>query len=292
MIRTGSVRLGAAAALLALTLLALAWPWARAAAFVVRAAGLSEQATGPSAAAVGLLTALADQPFLVQPLSLAGATGEIPARVYRPERRRGRTLIVVGGVNREGIDEPRLVKFAGDLAAAGIPVVTPELAALTEYRLTPTVTDDLEGIVAQVATRADLTGDSPVGLMGVSFAGGLSVVAAGRASVRDKVAYVLSFGGHGDLERVLRYLCTGLQPDRELRPPHDYGLAVMLLNLADRVVPPEQVDGLRRGIDEFLRASQLDMSDRARAADVFAEARRMEATLDEPARRGAAALRG
>jgi hypothetical protein len=46
--------------------------------------------------------------------------------------------------------------------------------------------------------------------MGISFAGGLSVVAAGRPALRDHVAYVFSFGGHGDMQRVLRYLCSGL----------------------------------------------------------------------------------
>ena len=51
---------------------------------------------------------------------------------------------------------------------------------------------------------------STIGLMGISFSGGLSVVAAGRPSLADRVAYVFSFGGHDDLPRVLRYLCTGI----------------------------------------------------------------------------------
>ena len=50
-------------------------------------------------------------------------------------------------------------------------------------------------------------------MMGISFAGGLSIVAAGRPALRDHVAVVLSLGGHGDLPRTLRYLCTGIQAD-------------------------------------------------------------------------------
>ena len=76
-----------------------------------------------------------------------------------------------------------------------------------------------------------------VGMMGISFAGGLSIVAASRPSLRDRVAFVMSFGGHGDLPRTLRYLCTGVQPDGVVRPPHDYGIAIILLGVADRVVP-------------------------------------------------------
>jgi hypothetical protein len=77
-------------------------------------------------------------------------------------------------------------------------------------------------------------------------------------------------GGHGDLPRVLRYLCTGIEPPRpgdppgappRVRPPHDYGVAVILVGIADRMVPPDQVEPLRRGIVTFLTASQLDLID-------------------------------
>ena len=57
--------------------------------------------------------------------------------------------------------------------------------------------------------------------MGISFSGGLSIVAAGRPALRDRVAYVLSFGGHADLPRVLRYLCTGVE-----QPPPGSGSAL------------------------------------------------------------------
>ena len=120
--------------------------------------------------------------------------------------------------------------------------------------------------------------------MGVSFAGGLSVVAAGRARIRDHVAFVMAFGGHGDLQRTLRYLCTGVQADGAMRPPHDYGLVVVLLNLAPALVPPDQVDSLRHGISLFMRASHIAMVDQAHAATVFAEGVAHEATLPEPSR--------
>ena len=80
-------------------------------------------------------------------------------------------------------------------------------------------------------------------MMGISFAGGLSIVAAGRPSLANKVALVLSLGGHGELPRTMRYLCTGIEPDGQQRPPHDYGVVIILLGVADRVVPPDQVAG-------------------------------------------------
>ena len=113
-------------------------------------------------------------------------------------------------------------------------------------------------------------------------------MAAGRPSVRDKVVFVLSFGGHGSLPRTLKYLCTGIEPRRfdepadappHLRPPHDYGVAVILASLADRVVPAEQVAPLREGVVTYLTASQIDMVDKPKAATIFEAARRQAAAL-------------
>ena len=193
-----------------------------------------------------------------------------------------------------GIEEPRLRGLAGDLAASGLAVVTIALPDLVHYRFTAESVDQIEDAAAWLAVQPDLAPDGKVGLMGISFAGGLSAVAAGRAPVRDKIAYVFSFGGHGDLQRVLRYLCTGLEPlppdappgtPPHFRAPHDYGVAVILLGMADRIVPPDQVEALRHGIETFLTASQLTLVDMNRAKATFEKSQAIAATLPEPSAR-------
>src|SRR5689334_17843356 len=94
-------------------------------------------------------------------------------------------------------------------------------------------------------TDAFHANDGRIGMLGISFGGGLSIVAAGRPSIRDRVAFVMAFGGHADLPRTLRFLCTGVQPDGSRRAPHDYGLAIVLLGAADHVVPAPQAAPLR-----------------------------------------------
>ena len=217
--------------------------------------------------------------------------GDIPARLYRPSGRIRRAAILTPGVHAMGIDEPRLRGLAGDLAASGVAILTIALPDLVRYRFTVESVDQIEDATAWLAAQPALAPDGTVGLMGISFAGGLSVVAAGRPTVRDKIAYVFSFGGHGDLPRVLRYLCTGLEPlapglpastAQTFRAPHDYGVAVILLGIADRMVPADQVDALRRGIETFLTASQLTLVDMAQAKATFERSQAIAATLPEP----------
>ena len=174
--------------------------------------------------------------------------------------------------------------FARDVASMGRTVVTAELPDLKAYRITTRTTDMIEDAALWLSSRSGFAADGRIGMIGISFAGGLSIVAGSRPSIRDHVAFVLSFGGHGDLPRTLRYLCTGEMPGGGVRPPHDYGIAIILLGVADRMVPPEQVRPLHESILAFLHASHVDMFDKAEAQKEFARARTLTDGLDEPAR--------
>src|SRR6266498_1157152 len=184
-------------------------------------------------------------------ITIPTARGPMRARVYEP-RSPHRAALLTSGLHPSGIDEPRLVRLARQLSAAGVTIVTPDVPELSRFEITPEITNTIERAAGWLALESGLALNRPVGLMGISFSGGLSIVAAGRPSLAGHVAYVFAFGGHDDLPRVLRYLCTGSEPypAHELgvqsdRPfvlaPHDYGVAVILLGAADRVVPKAQV---------------------------------------------------
>jgi len=250
----------------------------RGAAFVVQAAGIGGRA-GTATRWYSTAVTWSD----IAPVPWRGGT--LRARAYQPAHGSGRAILLVPGVHAAGIDEPRLTGFARDIAGTGHPVLTVELPDLKQYSITTRTPDMIEDAASWMAQAPAFRGsDGRVGMLGISFGGGLSVVAAGRPSLRDRVAFVMAFGGHADLPRTLRYLCTGVQPDGVRRPQHDYGLAIVLLGAADRVVPPPQVQPLRDAILSYLEASRLDMADKAKAAVEFAHAKALEATLDEPSR--------
>jgi dienelactone hydrolase len=249
---------------------------ARSAGFVVRAADMHGWWADP-------LASLQSGAVSTEDTTIEVRAGRIRGRIYRPASATRRAILLTGGVHAKGIDEPRLMKLARDLAAGGSPVVTAEVPDLLKYQITPDLTDTIEDAAVWVSSQPTLAADGKIGLFGVSFAGGLSISAAGRPRVRDHVAFVVSFGGHGNLARVTRYLCTGTQPDGSYRKPHDYGIVVALGNLADKVVPPEQVEPLRAAIVTFLHASSLDMVDKSAAALEFTRAREQQRALPEPA---------
>ena len=181
--------------------------------------------------------------------------------------------------------------FARHLASSGFIVLTPELPDLSRYLITARSTDMIEDAALWFSNRSDLTRGHRIGLAGISFAGGLSMVAAGRPSLRGRLGFVFSFGGHANFQRVVRYLCSGTEPPAPgidhappVPAPHDYGVAIVTLDLAEQLVPPEQVEPLKTGILTFLHASHLALFDQKTADQEFAHARAQEEAMAEPGR--------
>ena len=265
-------------------LLAILVAFVFAARFYMRGAAFVVQAAGIEGAARTATRWYASDVTVADAAPVPWRGGTLRARAYRPARQAGRPILLVPGVHASGIDEPRLVGFARDISATGHPVLTVELPDLKRYEITARTTDMIEDAAAwMLRTDGQHDDDGRIGMLGISFGGGLSVVAAGRPSIRDRVAFVMAFGGHADLPRTLRFLCTGVQPDGTKRAPHDYGLAIVLLGAADRVVPAPQVAPLRAAILSFLEASRLEMFDKPAAALEFAHAKALATSLEEPA---------
>jgi dienelactone hydrolase len=268
--------------LLALVLLVyMAVPYARATSLIIRAANL-----GGTAQAIA--TREARHVVTHPPSTVPTRHGDVAAQFYTPDGGFTRTVLLIPGIHSMGIEEPRLRSLAHELAATGVNVVTMALPDLQAYRITPRTTDVIEDAVLWATRQHDLAPDGRIGLIGVSFAGGLSIVAASRPSLRHRLAFVLSFGGYADLSRVVRYLATGEEAHvgaMTVPPPHDYGVAVILYAIADRgIVPHAQAQPLRDGIRTFLLASQQAMVDRALSERTFQQAREYAKTLPEPAR--------
>src|SRR5262245_23634224 len=195
--------------------------------------------------------------------------GSMRARVYEPAASHRRAALLVPGLQPSGIDAPQFVQLARAIAASGVAIVTPDIPELARFEITPAIPDAIERAAGWLIAESGLARDRNVGLMGLSFSGGLAIIAAARPSIADRVESIFSFGGHDDLPRVLRYLCTGSEPYPShqlggganqpfVRTPHPDGAALVLLGVADRVVPRAQVEPLRAAARRFLAASALD----------------------------------
>jgi dienelactone hydrolase len=201
--------------------------------------------------------------LIEQELWLPGRRGPIRARVYRLSgSARSPGLVLSHGVHHRGIDERRLVPFARELARTGLVVLTPELDDLTDYRITHRGLEVVTDSARWLSGQRPLVSSERVGLLGFSFAGGLSLIAAADPELEGRLAYVTSVGGHHDLSRVLRFLISDrIETPSGPRPSkaHEYGLIVLLYQNLEAFVPDADLPLMRQSVRAWLQ------EDRARA---------------------------
>jgi pimeloyl-ACP methyl ester carboxylesterase len=179
--------------------------------------------------AEGIGVRFAKHPVREQPGTSVTPVGVLRYRMYIPQDVVNPPgLVLLHGVHHLGIEEPRLVNFAHALSGAGIEVMTPELKDLADYHVSVPTIDQI-GISAVILSHE--LHQARVGTLGLSFAGGLALLAATRPEYANNMAFVVSIGGHDDLARVSRFFATNTieRPDGTVAPfeAHEYGVLVL-----------------------------------------------------------------
>ena len=189
--------------------------------------------------ASGLFLRWETYPVVTQDVVLPLAQGSVRARLYMPGGvAHPPGMVVVHGIHHLGIDEPRLASFAGAAAGSGFAVLTPEVAALADYHVDAA---SIATIGESPSWLEQRLGTGPVTVVGVSFAGGLSLLAASDPRYAPHIRSLLLMGAYDDLARVSRFLATSEAelPDGRTEPykAHDYGAAVFVYSHLEQFFP-------------------------------------------------------
>ncbi|MBI2683131.1 MAG: hypothetical protein HYX26_07950 [Acidobacteriales bacterium] len=182
-----------------------------------------------------------------------------PARLYAPVGVKDPpVMLLIHGVHSHGYDEPRLVRFARSMAESGILVMTPHIARLADYRITPDSIDSI-GIAAEALHRSR---GKRVGIFGLSFSGGLSLLAAADPRYAPHIAFVVAIGAHDDMERVARYYATSEAQYPDGRPyhetAHEYGALVLIYSDLGTFFSAEDIPAAHETLKTLLYEENID----------------------------------
>jgi len=218
-----------------------AWPFVK---DHLEAVSVLQQVSGKPVPA--LVARIVSHPIHTQDFTLNLESGPIRARLYLPnDLPNAPALVVFHGVHYLGIDEPRLIAFASAMASCGLRVLTPELPGIKDYHVDSTSTKTIGESVHWFAQR---TG-SPVGVMGLSFSGGLALVAAADPLFHPDFKFVFAVGSQDSMGRVASYYITNRDPrpngSIELLPTHEYGPLVLEYQYLEDFVPAQDVAAIR-----------------------------------------------
>ena len=176
-------------------------------------------------------------------LTIAVGDRQVAADLYAVRDGRLRAgMLVTHGVLETGKDDPRLVALANELAACGFAVLVPELEGLKSLRLEMEEAGDIAAAF-RFLLSLDEVDETRAGLFGLSFVAGPTLKAAADPSIRERVKFVVSFGGYYDTVNVVRYLTTGrdeYRSHRHVQPPEAFARYVFVKNLLHHL--PEEED--------------------------------------------------
>lgn len=222
----------------------------------LRAAALLSAFADPSAQTA--LSRFANAEFDEETGALEGGA---KTRLYLPRGvARPAGVVLLHGVHRLGIDEPRLVRFARAITGAGCAVLTPELDEIAAYRIEPATIETVGVAAHALATKLG----RPVGVMGMSFAGGLALLAAADPRFHHDIAFVVAVGAHDDLERVAEFFATDHagRPDGSTQKlaAHPYGVLVLVYSDVEAFFSAADVPVAR----DAIRLALWEQQDQAR----------------------------
>jgi pimeloyl-ACP methyl ester carboxylesterase len=217
----------------------------------LRAAAVLMRLNDPSAH--GFIANFVGHPFREEPGSALTAQGPLKFRLYIPaDGAHSGGIVLLHGVHHLGMDDPRLKNLSRALAGAGVEVMTPELQDLADYRVTPRTVDVIGSSAVILSTRMN----RPVGLIGLSFAGGLSLMAATRPEYKDNIRFVLAVGAHEDMSRVARFFASNVVTNpngtESRSPAHEYGMLVLAYSHMEEFFPAQDVATAREALREWL----------------------------------------
>jgi pimeloyl-ACP methyl ester carboxylesterase len=180
--------------------------------------------------------------------------GPVPGRLYLPVGvAKPHGIVVLPGIHRLGIYDPRFVNFSQALAASGLAVLTPVLASLADYQVDAA---SLPTIGASPAWLERRLGTGPVTVIALSFSGGLALLAACDPQYAPHMRALVLFGGYENLERVSRFLATGQEefPDGRIipAPAHDYGASVFVYAHLSQFVDPKDIPAAHEALKYWL----------------------------------------
>jgi dienelactone hydrolase len=239
--RRRRLKLAAVLLLLFLLLGVLSWPIIRAHLQSIAVLDLVANKPVP-----WLLRKAVNRPITTQDFTLPTSNGPIRARLYQPQGHPDAPAIVVlHGVHHLGMDEPRLVAFASAMASSGLRVLTPELPDIKDYHVGANSIATIGDSAVWMSQHAD---NRPVGVMGLSFSGGLALLAAADPRWHKSIKFVAAFGSQDEMARVATFYRTGEEPlpggAAERLAPHEYGALVLEYEHLEDFIPPDQTSAL------------------------------------------------
>lgn len=153
-------------------------------------------------------------------------------------------ILIVHGVNPTGKNSLDLIRISEGLAQTGYEVFVPDLIHLKKQHLRPEDAGSVKSVFEFIGKDA--------GIACFSYGCGPALIAAAHANIREKVRFVVDFGGYYDIREALEFTVTGPVS------PIAYSKWVYLAANSDLIADESSREQVRKIAEQRLAGGAID----------------------------------
>jgi pimeloyl-ACP methyl ester carboxylesterase len=180
-----------------------------------------------------------------------GAQAPLRAAVYRPSGSSAGTIVAIHGMSPLAERDARWVQLCRGACRAGLTVISPRFESVASLRITADQPSLFAATARAICDTPALAPAGRVGLLSVSFSGGLTIAAAASEPLRGRVSGVCAIGGYADLPTCLRSIFAAQDSD-------PYALLIVMANFLAGASAP--IPGAGEALFQAARANFADIT--------------------------------
>lgn len=134
------------------------------------------------------------------------------------------------GMSAMGIDDPRIIDLAENIANTGHSVILPELPEVKGLKIEEQTIFNIQNLMLEIYENKQLFAGDNLGYLSASFSAGMGLIAASRSNTRNKIKTSMLIGGYCNFFDAVPFVFSHYEMD-------PYAVFVILYNMLHRFEP-------------------------------------------------------
>ncbi|TGL85590.1 alpha/beta hydrolase [Leptospira congkakensis] len=131
------------------------------------------------------------------------------------------------GMSALGIDDPRILELAENIASSNHSVLLPELPEVKGLRIEEKTISNIQDLMLEIHSTKRLFNGNDLGYLSASFSGGMGLIAASKSNTRNKIKSSMAIGAYCDFLDTVPFVFSNYKVD-------PYAVYVILYNFLHR----------------------------------------------------------
>lgn len=131
------------------------------------------------------------------------------------------------GMSAMGIDDPRILELAENIASSDHSVILPELPEVRGLRIEENTISNIQDLMMEIHSTKHLFNGDGLGYLSASFSGGMGLIAASKSNTRHKIKSSMVIGAYCDFLDTVPFVFSNYDID-------PYAVYVILFNFLHR----------------------------------------------------------